>query len=844
MVDQGAVSGAAGRQPLFLLLVGLIGAFLFIRLSTRLIRRGTRWWPGNVRPGGLHIHHVVFGQAMVLAGGIGSFAPHGDAPAARNAFGLLFGIGCGLVLDEFALVLHLKDVYWSEEGRQSVDAVILSVAVIGLLLLGVTPLGATSGPPTSRIVAITVLLVLVVVSLLKGKVWTGLFGLFLVFLPLVGAVRLARPNSPWARWRYASRPRRLARAERREERIRGRLETARRRVYDVIAGAPSVRGPAPRRAPPPVRPARKAGGPPPADLGPSRTGRALRPLRKPCLTAVVWYLRLAATLDAAFGVAALLLDRPHRLGGGWFPRSFLVTPGFTAAVLAALLAVVLRRRKRAAWVVTFAAASGYAAAYWLGPRSPAGPGGRPADWVWAGLSSAVALALWTARPVCRVRGQSGNVRLGLGYLVFGGIALVGIGTALARVTGAPPTPSWPESLRYALVRVVTLARPSGPPRVVVPDWADAVVNVLGVLLLLQVLRALFRSPAGGARSRPWDESRLRFLLGVFGGEDSLGYFALRGDTSAAWSPDREAAVVHRVAHGVALAGGDPVGDPAAWPDAVDDWLRAVRARAWVPAVVCAGRDAADLYGRRGLRTLAFGDEAVVGAAGFRLEEAGLRRVRRTRDALRAAGYRVVVRRRRAVPRAEADRLARLADAWRRGAADRGLGMSLAGLGGRADGDCVLVECRDLHDRTCALLSLVPWGATGLTLDLMRREAESSDGLFLYMLAELLLRARADAAPVSGVDRVGLNVHVLHAAVRTARDPGTGRVRQLHRLVVETASRKRRLAAAHQVVSAFRPHWRPRFVLYERATELPRIALAVADADGLLVARRLTRPDPR
>src|SRR5579884_2939683 len=108
-----------GREPLFLLLLGLVGSFVFIRFSVRMIRRGVRWWPGNITPGGLHIHHVVFGQVLMLVGGIGSFALRGDAALPREVLAVLFGVGCGLVLDEFALVLHLEDVYWSEEGRKS-----------------------------------------------------------------------------------------------------------------------------------------------------------------------------------------------------------------------------------------------------------------------------------------------------------------------------------------------------------------------------------------------------------------------------------------------------------------------------------------------------------------------------------------------------------------------------------------------------------------------------------------------------------------------------------------------------------------------------------------------------
>ncbi|MCD0482463.1 hypothetical protein LO771_08620 [Streptacidiphilus sp. ASG 303] len=226
-----------GKEPLFLLLVGFIGSFLFIRFSVRMIRRGVRWWPGNVTPGGLHIHHVVFGLGFLLAGGFGVFTTGG---ARLGLFGLLFGIGCGLVLDEFALLLHLEDVYWSEQGRKSVDAVIIGILVTGLLLTGYVPLGVVPGESTrwGLVAGLSVNALLSVVTLVKGKVWTGLLGILVPGLSLVGAVRLARPASPWARWRYRTRPRRAARAERRERRLHRRADLARTRLFDLIAGAP------------------------------------------------------------------------------------------------------------------------------------------------------------------------------------------------------------------------------------------------------------------------------------------------------------------------------------------------------------------------------------------------------------------------------------------------------------------------------------------------------------------------------------------------------------------------------------------------------------------------------
>ncbi|WP_073807584.1 hypothetical protein [Kitasatospora sp. CB01950] len=229
----------AHKQPLFLLLVGFISSFVFIRFSTRMIRAKVRWWPGNITPGGLHIHHMVFGLGFLLLGGIGVFATNGGHPWI-DWFGLSFGIGCGLVLDEFALILHLDDVYWSEQGRKSVDAVILGILLTALLLTGYVPLGLVPNQSTRwGVVAVIAGNALVsLIALLKGKVWTGLLGIMVPGLSWIGAIRLARPSSPWARWRYADRPRRMARAARRERRLHARTDLARTWLFDLIAGAP------------------------------------------------------------------------------------------------------------------------------------------------------------------------------------------------------------------------------------------------------------------------------------------------------------------------------------------------------------------------------------------------------------------------------------------------------------------------------------------------------------------------------------------------------------------------------------------------------------------------------
>ncbi|MFD7653901.1 hypothetical protein ACFV4N_07970 [Actinosynnema sp. NPDC059797] len=227
------------QARLLFFFLGLVLTFVFIRISVRMIRAGVRWWPGNVTPGGTHIHHVVFGAVFMMLGGVTGLAAADDQYGVRAGAAALLGVGTALVLDEFALILHLRDVYWTKDGRLSVDAVFLAIGMTGLLLLGARPLGYEEfyGDGLAvRVVLILVNLGFAVVALLKGKVWTGLLGLLVPVLPEIGAVRLARPGSPWARWRYTEGSRKLRRAYQREARIRQPLIRAKIRVQEFISG--------------------------------------------------------------------------------------------------------------------------------------------------------------------------------------------------------------------------------------------------------------------------------------------------------------------------------------------------------------------------------------------------------------------------------------------------------------------------------------------------------------------------------------------------------------------------------------------------------------------------------
>ena len=252
------------RQGLFLVLVGFLGSFGFIRLSTRLMRSPrVPWWPGSVvSDSGVHLHHLVFGIILMgISGTLGFW--FFDSGIWMYLSAVLFGIGIGLTIDEFALFIHLDDVYWSTEGRTSIDATVLAVVAMILLLLGVDPIGldadnafevvfntvfglkpvvfdGTNAATTIASVAILlVVLGLALACFAKQRIAHGTVGFFLTPVAIYGTMRLGKPNSPWARRFYGDRdPDKQRRAEERFRPDR-RTEEYKEQFRDAVGGSTS-----------------------------------------------------------------------------------------------------------------------------------------------------------------------------------------------------------------------------------------------------------------------------------------------------------------------------------------------------------------------------------------------------------------------------------------------------------------------------------------------------------------------------------------------------------------------------------------------------------------------------
>lgn len=361
-----------------------------------------------------------------------------------------------------------------------------------------------------------------------------------------------------------------------------------------------------------------------------------------------------------------------------------------------------------------------------------------------------------------------------------------------------------------------------------PAWIDLLLDLGGTAVAVATLAVFFRGVRTRGQSSGAEELELRALLAKHGEDDSLGYFATRRDKSVIFSPDRQAAVTYRVLAGTSIASADPVGDPRAWVRAIEAWLAEAHTYGWVPGVLGASEQGARAYARAGLKALELGDEAVLEVREFTLAGPQRRAVRQAVRRLERAGYTARLRRHSEIPPSEMDELLARAQQWRGAETERGFSMALSRLGDPSDGRCVMAEAYDADGVLRGLLSFVPWGRRGLSLDLMRRDRTADNGLNEYLVARL-----AAEAGRFGVQRISLNFAMFRAVFAAGERIGAGPVLRTWRAVLGLASRFFQLESLYRSNAKYGPRWQPRFLCYASARTLARIALVAGALEGFL-----------
>jgi lysyl-tRNA synthetase class 2 len=420
--------------------------------------------------------------------------------------------------------------------------------------------------------------------------------------------------------------------------------------------------------------------------------------------------------------------------------------------------------------------------------------------------------------------------------VFAGLAVADVAIGLTYILLARGLASdYPLTQRIQHV-IYGLVGVSGPVQFV-PESRSDLFNIMTTglgLFTLIVTAYLFLRPAKVTpKLGRQDAARIREMLAKHGERDSLGYFTLRNDKSIIWSPTGKSCIGYRVVSGVMLAGGDPIGDPEAWPGAIHAFLDQAARHAWVPAVMGCGELGAEIWCREGgLTALELGDEAVVEVAAFSLKGRSMRNVRQMVSRVERSGYTAQVRRAGDIPRDEIAQLIRRADSWRGSQIERGFSMALGRVGALGDEGCVIVTATE-NGVLRALLHFVPWGSDGLSLDLMRRDRTAQAGVNDFLIVETL-----KAAEELGIKRLSLNFAVFRAALERGERIGAGPVLRAWRGILLFMSRWFQIESLYKFNAKFCPVWVPRFFVFPSTKDAPRVCLAALEAEAFLVWPRI------
>ncbi|MBP2473872.1 lysyl-tRNA synthetase class 2 [Crossiella equi] len=524
-----------------------------------------------------------------------------------------------------------------------------------------------------------------------------------------------------------------------------------------------------------------------------------------------------------------------------------VEANMVIALVLAVLGAALRRRKRAAlWAlllfqaVSFTTSTSVILLLTLAPDAADVQADVVAEilsYTWWNplLTLAVGAFLLTLLPAFPARLAIGAWRRALGMLGSGMVVVVFLGWGLTQLYPASafePT----DRLLWVLYQVTGELPPAQPIGVVDgPGSLSVTLSVLSALVLAYALAVFFRAVRSQRLMSPAEELRLRELLAEYGERDSLGYFATRRDKSVLFAPGGQAAVTYRVLGGTSLASGDPIGDPQYWPQAVQVWLAEARLYGWVPGVLGASEEGAHAYAAAGLKVLEIGDEAILEVRDFSLTGRHRRAVRQAVSRVVRAGYTSRIRRHSEIPPHEMGELVDLAQLWRGEGSERGFSMALGRLDDPSDGRCVVVEAFDAKGELRGLLSFVPWGRTGLSLDLMRRDRNAENGLNEFLVSEL-----AEASGRLGVQRISLNFAMFRAVFEEGSQLGAGPVLRLWRRVLSLFSRVFQLESLYRANAKYGPRWEPRFLCYGGSRKLPRVGIVAGVAEGFLPATRNLR----
>lgn len=421
-------------------------------------------------------------------------------------------------------------------------------------------------------------------------------------------------------------------------------------------------------------------------------------------------------------------------------------------------------------------------------------------------------------------------------IVFSQLALASIGIGLFLLFAPDRLFGGEVSIPHMITTVFRgLIGLSGPVRFISHRQQfvfDHAMPALGFLTLIVPILTLLQPSPPKPKMTAHDEAGLRGLLSEFGARDSVGYFALREDKSVAWSSTRKAAITYRVVGGCALASGDPIGNPDAWPLAIQTFMSLTLENGWTPAVVGCSEEAGEIWVREtNMNALDIGDEAIVHVSDYEPDNPRYRNVRQTVRRILKQDYTTEICRTSDLSPELRTILTEDSKKWRGSNTERGFMMGLGRIAESDEPDLLIVTA--LKDgQVRALLQYVPWGQKGLSLDLMRRAPHADAGV-----NELMIDATIKYARDNGIDLISLNFAAFRSVFERGAQLGAGPIIRSWRSILLFFSRWLQMESLFRFNAKFRPEWVPRYVLFRKNADLPKIGLATMRAEAFIGSRK-------
>ena len=316
------------------------------------------------------------------------------------------------------------------------------------------------------------------------------------------------------------------------------------------------------------------------------------------------------------------------------------------------------------------------------------------------------------------------------------------------------------------------------------------------------------------------------------GSDTLAPFALRLDKSYFFAADGGAFLAYRVVGSVAIVSGDPIGDEDAFGPLVARFVDHAHERDWRIAILGASDRWLDLYRAFGLHAIYHGDEALVETATFSLDGRQIRKVRQSAHRLKRLGFDAKVLRPSELDEALRHDLHTIAATWRGDQPERGFAMALDSLFALGDEDAVFVVGFDARGTAQGFLhfAIAP-AAAALSLSSMPRiRTTTPNGFNEWLICETIDWARS-----SGFALVSLNFSPFAALL--APEAVLSGVQELQRRALLRLKGRFQLDNLLAFNRKFFPRWEPRFLVYERRLDLPRVSIAALAAEAYLPFQR-------